>query len=81
MFNRLIKLIAIYKKEFVVALSVTFVISLLGIIDAFLLSYLIDNVLYSSAKSTLLTVAIVMFLLASLQISLRGLKNIIQNGH
>ena len=48
---------------------------MIGIIDSLLLSYLIDNVLYSNAKFTLFTIAIIMILISIFQIALKGYKN------
>lgn len=75
-FKRIVNLISIYKKEIFITIILTLLISIIGIIDSLLLSYLIDNVLYSNAKLTLLTIAIIMLLIAVFQISLKGLKNL-----
>lgn len=74
---RLLKLISSYKKELFITLVSTIIISLIGIIDSLLLSYLIDNVLYSNAKFTLFTIAIIMILISIFQIALKGYKNIL----
>lgn len=74
---RLLKLISSYKKELFITLVSTIIISLIGIIDSLLLSYLIDNVLYSNAKFTLFTIAIIMILISFFQIALKGYKNIL----
>ncbi|MBP5519887.1 MAG: peptidase domain-containing ABC transporter [Treponema sp.] len=76
-FKRIINLISVYKKEIILTITLTLLISLVGIIDSLLLSYLIDNVLYSNAKITLFTISIIMILLAIFQISLKGLKNLL----
>ena len=77
---RLLKLISSYKKELFITLVSTIIISLIGIIDSLLLSYLIDNVLYSNAKFTLFTIAIIMILISIFQIALKGYKNILHHG-
>lgn len=75
-FKRLLSILFDYKKELLVTLAFTILISIIGVVDSLLLSYLIDNVLYSNAKITLITIAIIMLLIAFIQISLRGLKNL-----
>lgn len=71
------KLISRYKKEMFLSLFATLMISLVGVVDSLILSYMIDNVLYSSAKHTLLTIAIIMLLITVFQITLRGLKSLL----
>lgn len=73
--GKLLKLILNFKKEIFICFISTTMISLIGVIDSFFLSYTIDNVLYSNAIYTLLSMAVIMLLIAILQISLRGLKN------
>lgn len=78
--KRILKLLLGYKKELILTLIFNLLISIIGLVDSLLLSYLIDNVLYSNAKRTLTTIAIVMLLIAFLQTSLKGLKSLfIQN--
>ncbi|NLK45085.1 MAG: hypothetical protein GX297_00255 [Treponema sp.] len=76
-FKKLLKLLSIYKKEMFLSLFATLVISLVGIVDSLLLSYMIDNVLYSNARATLFTIAIVMILIAVFQIALKGFKSVL----
>ena len=72
---RLIKFVSSYKKELFITLVSTILISSIEIIDSLLLSYLIDNVLYSNAKITLLTITFIMILISIFQIALKGYKN------
>lgn len=75
--KKIISLLSSYKKEMIITLISTMMISLVGVIDSLLLNYLIDNVLYSNAKITLLTIAIIMLLVAIFQMALRGIKNLL----
>ena len=67
--KRILKLLLGYKKELILTLIFNLLISIIELVDSLLLSYLIDNVLYSNAKRTLTTIAIVMLLVAFLQTS------------
>lgn len=75
--KKIILLLSSYKKEMIITLISTMMISLVGVTDSLLLNYLIDNVLYSNAKITLLTIAIIMLLVAIFQMALRGIKNLL----
>ena len=75
--KKIISLLSSYKKEMIITLISTMMISLVGVSDSLLLNYLIDNVLYSNAKITLLTIAIIMLLVAIFQMALRGIKNLL----
>lgn len=76
-FKRIINLLSVYKREIFITTLLTLLISTIGIIDSLLLSYLIDNVLYSNGKITLLTIAIIMILMAVFQLSLKGFKSLL----
>lgn len=75
--KKTLKLILKFKKEIFLCFVSTIMISLIGVIDSFFLSYMIDNVLYSNAIYTLLSLAIIMMVIEILQISFRGFKNIL----
>ena len=75
-FQNLKQLLSPYKKEIICTLFASFVTSIIGVVDSLLLNYLIDNVVYSNAKSTLLTIALIMIFISILQISIKGLKTI-----
>lgn len=75
--KKTISLLIDYKREMIITLISTLVISLVGVIDSILLNYLIDNVLYSNAKITLITVAIIMLLVAVFQMALKGIRSIL----
>ena len=66
-----------YKKELLITLFASIVISIIGVIDSLLLCYLIDNVIDSNAKLTLYTILTIMVCIGILQISITGFKNII----
>lgn len=75
--KRLLSFLEVYKKEIVITLFSTIVISLIGVLESFLLNYLIDNVLYANAKTTLLTISIIMLFVSVFQIGIKGVKNIL----
>ncbi|MCF0124440.1 MAG: hypothetical protein HUJ68_01560 [Clostridia bacterium] len=52
-------------------------ISFVSLIDSFLLSYAIDNILVSNSKLTLITISIIMLLVVLLNISLTGIKSLL----
>lgn len=76
-FRRLIKIISPYKVKLVLTLVSAVVISLVSLLDSFLLSYAIDNILVSNAKLTLVTISIIMMLVVFLSISLTGIKSLL----
>lgn len=75
--KKLLFLLSTYKKEFFLSFILTIIISLIGVIESLFLSYLIDSVLYSDEKTTLITIAIIIFLTTLFQISLKTLKNLL----
>lgn len=76
-FYKLIKIIKPYKSKLILTLISAVAISFVSLLDSFLLSYAIDNVLVSNAKITLITISIIMLLVVLLSISLTGIKSLL----
>lgn len=75
--KKLFQILDSYKKQLLITLAATIFISVMGVCDSFLLCYIIDNVICSYEKSTLLTISVVMLIIAFFQIALKGIKSII----
>jgi ATP-binding cassette subfamily B protein len=71
------KIITPHVKELLFTFIASLFISLLGIIDSYLLNYLIDNVIYSNAKLTLFAISLILLLISILHISLNGIRTIL----
>ena len=76
-FSKLIKILKPYKSKLFLTLISAVAISLVSLLDSFLLSYAIDNVLVSNATLTLITISIIMLLVVLLNISLIGIKGLL----
>ena len=73
---KIFQILSCYKKEITITIFSTIIISFVGIVDSLLLTYLIDNVLYSNSKITLCTLSFIMFLIAIFHIAIKGIKDI-----
>lgn len=76
-FQNIIEIIKLHKSQLIITLISAIAISVVSIFESFLLSYVIDNVLVSNAKITLITISIIMFLVALFSISLTGIKDLL----
>lgn len=76
-FSKLIKILKPYKSKLILTLISALAISLVSLLDSFLLSYAIDNVLVSNATLTLITISIIMLLVVLLNISVIGIKGLL----
>ena len=75
-FFRLINLLSVYKKKFIFTFLITVFISIVSIVESFLLSYTIDTVLCSNSSLSLFTVVFFMLLLGTLIVCLYCIKKI-----
>lgn len=78
-YTKIIKIIEPYKVQLIVTFFATILVSFVSLLDSFLLSYAIDNVLVSHTKLTLITISVIMILVALLNISLIGIKSLLIN--
>lgn len=78
-YTKIIKIIEPYKVQLIVTFFATILVSFVSLLDSFLLSYAIDNVLVSHTKLTLITISVIMILVALLNISLIGIKCLLIN--
>lgn len=78
-YTKIIKIIEPYKVQLIVTFFATILVSFVSLLDSFLLSYAIDNVLVSHTKLTLITISVIMILVAFLNISLIGIKSLLIN--
>ncbi len=76
-FNNIISLLSEYKKDFFHAIVLTLNISIIGILESFVLSFIIDNVLQNEATVSLITISIILVTITICGISLKGLKSLI----
>ncbi|MCF0124334.1 MAG: peptidase domain-containing ABC transporter [Treponema sp.] len=73
----ILKILNKYKFKLVITVLISVIISLLSIFESYLLSYLIDDVLTSNAKLTLITISIIMLLIVVINLSLTGIKSLV----
>ena len=78
-YTKIIKIIEPYKVQLIVTFFATILVSFVSLLDSFLLSYAIDNVLVSHTKLTLITISVIMILVALLNIALIGIKSLLIN--
>lgn len=76
-FSKILKILKPYKVQLIVTQIAAVIISFVSLLDSFLLSYSIDNVLVSNTKVTLFTISIIMFSVVLLYISLNGIKELL----
>ena len=75
--HKFIKFIILLKKEVIFSIIIATMLSVVGIIETLIFSYIIDNILIFNTKYTLFTGIIIFLLVGFLQVTLTSLKNII----